>query len=568
MKVAIYARVSTQDQREASVDDQTRKCEELCAREGLTVVQRFSDFGISGNETARPQYQAMLTQARARRFGVIVADEISRLWRNEAEQAARVEELQFLGTHVVTCDGIDTRREGFEMLLAVKGAMSKMEVKTTGRRIHRTLDGLARAGKNAGGRAYGYRPVPLLDPTRTDAYGRPLVVGARREVIKEQAAVIREIFERYASGSCPRKIADELNARAVPSPGASWKRTTRRTDGRWLASTIHGDPKRGIGILNNEMYRGHYVWNRAAGKKRPGSAKRVQRQRPEAERVVTVVPELRIVSDQLWESVKARQARQSRERGEAVNAGLRKSGAGAGPKYLFSGLLKCGICGANFCVTGASQSYTCASFTHGGRHACGNGFRVVRAVVEGKLLRAISDDLMSKEYLDEFKKDTRRILRERRAAGSQERATRDAKLPELRAQIANLVEAIATGKLRASPALAARLATAEDELAVLEATAGDADADLTQIADLLPQAERRYKALVTELPKALNRGDVGAARAKLKGLLGGGAILTPNAARTRLVARIGLDPGALLGANRANTIVVAGVGFEPTTFGL
>jgi hypothetical protein len=60
----------------------------------------------------------------------------------------------------------------------------------------------------------------------------------------------------YADGASPCSIAAKLNEEGVPSPGAKWKRTERRTDGTWLGSTIHGDVKRGTGILNNRRYAG------------------------------------------------------------------------------------------------------------------------------------------------------------------------------------------------------------------------------------------------------------------------------------------------------------------------
>ena len=53
-----------------------------------------------------------------------------------------------------------------------------------------------------------------------------------------------------------------LNADRIPSPGSSWNRTARRRSG-WLASAINGDPSRGLGILNNDLYRGVLVWNRS-----------------------------------------------------------------------------------------------------------------------------------------------------------------------------------------------------------------------------------------------------------------------------------------------------------------
>ncbi len=59
-----------------------------------------------------------------------------------------------------------------------------------------------------------------------------------------------------ADGHSARNIAAQFNAGGKPSPGATWKRTTRRQDGKWLASEIHGDTKRGTGILNNRRYIG------------------------------------------------------------------------------------------------------------------------------------------------------------------------------------------------------------------------------------------------------------------------------------------------------------------------
>ena len=72
---------------------------------------------------------------------------------------------------------------------------------------------------------------------------------------------------------------------------------------------------------------------------------------------------LRIVPDRLWQRVKARQREQTKTIGERVKEGLSASNAartGAGPKYLFSGLLKCGKCGGNFVICNA-QSYACGS---------------------------------------------------------------------------------------------------------------------------------------------------------------------------------------------------------------
>jgi site-specific DNA recombinase len=85
MKAALYARYSTDKQRDASIEDQFRECERVCRSVGFEIVARFEDKGMSGGTADRPGYQALLHAARRREFTVIVAEDISRLWRNRAE---------------------------------------------------------------------------------------------------------------------------------------------------------------------------------------------------------------------------------------------------------------------------------------------------------------------------------------------------------------------------------------------------------------------------------------------------------------------------------------------------
>jgi hypothetical protein len=208
------------------------------------------------------------------------------------------EELEYLNIHVVTDDGIDTRIAGMGLLIAIKGAMAKQELHQIAHRTHRALKGRALEGKSAGGRCYGYRAA---------SHGSP----GQREIDEAQAAEVRHIFEWYAAGKSPRRIAERLNEEGVPSPGSQWRRTQCRQDGKWLASAIHGDPKYGSGILNNEIYIGRYIRNRRRGRKKRRSGDREFLLRPSDEWIVVPHPELRIVSDELWDKVKARQREQA-----------------------------------------------------------------------------------------------------------------------------------------------------------------------------------------------------------------------------------------------------------------
>jgi site-specific DNA recombinase len=254
MRAAIYARFSTDKQRDASIEDQIRECERVAAREGFHVVARFEDRGISAGTANRPGYQAMLAAARAREFDVIITEDISRLWRNRSEFGPRSAELEDLGIHWVSCVGQDTRREGWGLVVQILQAMAEQARREASYRTRRGLEGRAAVGAATGGRCFGY--VSACDS-----------LTGQIEVDQTQAAIVRRVFELYADGYSPRAIAARLNDEGVSAPGAAWKRTKRRTNGKWLASAIHGDQKRGTGMLNNVRYVGVVRWGRSEWKR-------------------------------------------------------------------------------------------------------------------------------------------------------------------------------------------------------------------------------------------------------------------------------------------------------------
>jgi len=67
------------------------------------------------------------------------------------------------------------------------------------------------------------------------------------------------------------------------------------------SSTIYGNRQRGTGILNNELYIGRQVWNRLRYTKDPSTGKRVSRMNNEKDWVITDVPDLRIVDQDVWD---------------------------------------------------------------------------------------------------------------------------------------------------------------------------------------------------------------------------------------------------------------------------
>lgn len=514
MKTAIYARYSTDKQSESSIEDQLRECRRLAERHDFIVTAQYADRAVSGGTARRPEYQRMLSDARAGRFDVIVAEDTSRLWRNLAEQAPRLAELQDLGIHVVTHD-LDTRTESAGLLSAVNGAMSAQYRAEIARRTRRGLEGLAHAKRSTGGKAYGY-----ISATDSDS--------GEREVNPAQAPVVVRIFEMYADGLSPRAIAEQLNAEGVPSPGAFWNRVSRRKAG-WAMSAIAGDPKKGTGILNNQLYCGRVIWNRFKWiRSASDSSKRKRVQNPESEWIVYEDARLRIVPQDLWDRVKARQQAQSETIGERIRQGLPAESArhtGRSPKYLFSTLLKCSVCGTNYSLRGKTH-YACGRHLDG--RACSQTIGVKRSEIEPGLLAGIKRELLSDDAVQAAIEAAHRVLRE----SATRPAIDEGRIKQLRAEIDNLTDAIACGALRSSRSLADRLARAEKELTRLEAAAAHPTTEATA---MIPRLADEYRGWVSELeavlsPKGMELGqttprDISRARAQLRRRLGGAIVV-------------------------------------------
>jgi site-specific DNA recombinase len=541
MKAAIYSRYSTEQQSEASIEDQFRVCERIAERDGFTVVARFSDAAVSGGTSVRSGYQSMLRAMRRREFDAIIAEDSSRLWRNLAEQAPRLAELADLGVQVVTHD-LDTRQESAGILGAVLGASSEAYRKEIGRRTRRGQEGVARAGKSAGGRAYGYVPAALSGT-------------GQLEVNAEQATVIRQVFTWYAEGVAARTIAARLNAQGVPSPGSSWNRERRRKAG-WLASAIHGDPKRGTGILSNTLYSGAVVWNRTRWvRSAADSSKRRCVLNSPKDWITRQDERLRIVPQELWDRVRARQARMSHQQSAlTVRGSARRGGGGKPGKYLFTGLLVCGVCGAAFTLRNRDY-YCCASHWHGA--ACSNSVNVSRHLVQDVMLDGIREDLSDPVVIAEVERRLRDVVRQYQRRPKVDQGKR---IAALTVEIGNLTDAIASGMLKSSPALALRLQAAEAELARLEAARRAEPPTL-----MVPNVKARYLAKIGRLEDVLLK-EPERGREELREVLDDERIrLKPDESGKFLWAEYSLGLQALL--PHADT-VVAGAGFEPATFGL
>ncbi|MEX0735065.1 MAG: recombinase family protein [Steroidobacteraceae bacterium] len=387
LRAAIYTRFSTDKQ--SSTAAQLPVCNDICRREGFRVVGSYSDEAISGGTNKRPEYRKLMEAARARAFDVIVAEDTSRLWRNLADQWTALKELQDLGIHVVG-HGLDTRREDATLSLAIQGAMADVYRAEIGRRTKRSLMELAKKGEPTGGRSYGYK-----------------VEGGKRKIVKAEAKIVLRIYEQRAKGWSALRIARNLNADNVPTPGAHWNRK-KGNKAVWRTSAIAGDHRRGIGILNNELYRGNLFWNRYEWVRgATDSAIRKPVLRPREDWTAHNFENLRIVPEALWLKVQRLQTEESPKR-RAIKAGIKSSPWKARPKLWLSGILACESCRGNLAING--RNYVCPS-AHVGK--CGNQLQIRRNVVEAKILSLLRKHLLDPKRMGDEIKRVEKLLKVR-----------------------------------------------------------------------------------------------------------------------------------------------------------
>jgi len=220
----MYARYSSDLQRESSIEDQTRKCRTLANPRGWVVLDEYvrSDEEITGATlAARPALKSLIEDAkrRPRPFDRILIDDTSRLARNVADALNMVATLRFHGVGVTfVSQGIDTLDKSARQLVTINGMMDEQFLVGLADKVHRGQEGQVLKGLNPGGKCFGYRNVPIEDPSRQGKYGRPALAGVRLELHNEQASVVLRVFQMYADGLGLASIAKTLNAEKVPAP--------------------------------------------------------------------------------------------------------------------------------------------------------------------------------------------------------------------------------------------------------------------------------------------------------------------------------------------------------------
>ena len=503
---AIYARYSSDRQRDASIEDQIRLCKELIARMGWVVGPIYIDRQVSGSVVSRQGFQELRRDIRRGLFQVVVAESPDRLMRDTEASANFSKQCRFAGVAIHTC----TYGPGNKLIMGVKAVMDEVFLDDLADKTRRGLRGRIEAGASAGGLSYGYDVVVTAEGEDK---------GERR-INDREAEVVRRIFDDYGLRNLsPKKIAAALNSEKTPGPRG----------GDWSQSTINGNRARGTGILHNELYVGVLVWNRLRYVKDPDTGKRVSQPNPENQWVRKAVPNLRCVSDVSWGTVRARLAALDMAAKPASDGSTFQSKQR--PKSLLAQLLECGACGGGYSKISATH-VGCSNARNKGEAVCANRRTVKLAQLEDNVLTMLRERMMAPEVYAAFVRGfTAEWNAEQKGRAVAQEGQRD-ELRRLARKIANFVDTIGEGN--GSAALLSALKDAEARKSALEAELAVAEAPAPR---LLPNLAELYRAKVADLQEALGGESAAAARDRLRALIDA-VVLIPSPSDRKAVPTI------------------------------
>lgn len=201
MNAVIYARYSSDSQREESIEGQLRECREYAERNNMTIVGTYIDRALSAKTADRPEFQHMIKDSAKELFEIVLVWKLDRFSRDRYDSAHYKHILKKNGVKVISAkEHISEGPEGIILEAMLEGYAEFYSAELS-EKIHRGQKENALKGKNNGGGVpLGYLLDKKAQKLATDPTTAPLVV---------------EVFEKYADGKSIRSIVEDFNARGL-----------------------------------------------------------------------------------------------------------------------------------------------------------------------------------------------------------------------------------------------------------------------------------------------------------------------------------------------------------------
>jgi site-specific DNA recombinase len=411
MIAAVYCRKSTEDERSAddgrSIDRQREHATAYAEAQGWIVGLDliFLDENASGAEFVnRPGLAQLRAAAAAHRFEQLVVMDQSRLGRDTIRTLNVILDLQDHGIEIHSYLDRTAIKLDTDTAEVTTFMRSWSDTKARTDASKRTRDGLskkAKAGHATGGRPFGYDVLRVGD-------------HSEYRVNEDQAVIVRSLFAWALEGLGVFRLRTRL---------------TELTGQTWPKNRIQR-------LLRNPVYVGQLAWGRTRVVSRGGKAKRREKGDP----TVVERPELRIVTDEIWNQVQTLRAATAAHHGKG---GTLKPAAATPTKYVLTGILRCGTCGSTMSMIGNhGLRYFCLGRARNGATFCSTKSSVPMMELDRAVIGILLDELL----VDPERLWT--IIREREAqraaqAGPVVNIAKD--VAKLEREIANLVKLAAGG---------------------------------------------------------------------------------------------------------------------------
>lgn len=202
MNGVIYARYSSDNQREESIDGQLRECRAFAEKNGIRVIDTYIDRALSAKTDNRPQFQQMIKDSSKGLFDVVIVWKLDRFARNRYDSAHYKAILRKNGVKVISAtEAISEGAEGILLESMLEGMAEYYSVELAEKTLRGMTENALACKSNGGILPIGYVTDENLH-YQIDPVLAPVVVGA---------------FERYSEGATIKKIAKEINAKGIRS---------------------------------------------------------------------------------------------------------------------------------------------------------------------------------------------------------------------------------------------------------------------------------------------------------------------------------------------------------------
>lgn len=430
MRVAIYARYSSENQSEKSIDDQIRVCQKYIENHGLLFDERhiFTDEAISGSVFNRPGLQALEKAIENKEVNAVAVDDLSRLSRSNHQMLTLVNKFNFHQVKIISVsDGIVTDDDNSKLGIHIRGLINELYLDDLKKKTMRGLEGQKLRGYSTGESVYGYKSHPVGE-LRLNKKGQPKYDGMVHKICEEEAGIVRRIYREFVEGKSINAIAQDLNAEKVQ---------TRRTKA-WNTSTLSR-------ILKNEKYTGQWVWRKYKNVRDPMTGKLKKITRSEKEQIPLFKEALVIIDQESWDKARLRwkdlDGSWPMAKGTPVQ---QKSYIHSNPTHLLAGLLNCKCCGGAIVqISGKGGGYY--GCYNNKRKTCSNKMLIQRKRVESIILKDLKEKFLTVENIRYVYENVEKTVAKSLNEVPEELKQKKAQFEKVQSELQNLLNFIRAG---------------------------------------------------------------------------------------------------------------------------